>query len=670
MEEHRKRWYKQGLGPRIDALDVALKALRAGEAAAGKNIRMIAESLRASSHSYGFDEVCKRAGSIGEALPAELPDRTRELIAVLRHELAEDPSLPATILLVGEQSSFMVALSRELEALGKEIVRAATATQAQQLLLERDIVFIVLDLFLPDQDGLNLLEILRSTPLTAVTPIVAIAARASVEIIGRHLVSDVDGCFEKPADPRKVAEFIHARLQGAQAITRSARRDVLTGLLNHAAFCESFEHVMRFSETTKEPVALVLLEMDGFQALEREQGTSACERALQCVGQVLSGSFRATDIVARWSPAQFAILFPGEDQFGGMCATEKALQNLRRQHSTMADGKILYVTLSAGLTVLASRVTIEQAMEEADRCLYTAKSSGGNRVIPREASAKRRRESVMVFARGDSSNMFKQLLENNGFDVMLAEQDENAALATLGHNPCRLMLIEEGSWGLASFDLLRRIRENPRFNRIPVVMLASSEEHAARALDLGANDYMLKPFSPFAFIIRMRYLLTRSMGSTQRPHTLLLMDSDVAALITAGTTLHKKGGFRVLFARSGLEGLGRLQREAVDGILLDPRLPDLNGADLLRRVRELIVPKKTPLVLTVPASETAAAAQLGGKDIRGIIAKPHNLQTLTKELIRLLNIKMQPRPPTADDERHLNNEIQRILQPRLPAPTA
>ncbi|MCX6996771.1 MAG: response regulator [Kiritimatiellaeota bacterium] len=586
MEEHRQRWYKRGLGPRVDALEVALRALLLRETAAEKNIRMIAESLRAASRSYGFAGVFEAARNVEEAPSADLPDRTRDLIKVLRHELADEPLLASTILLVGEQNTFMEALSRELESQGKETIFATTSAQAQQLLLERDMVFIVLDLFLPDQDGRYLLEILRSKPLTAAIPVIAIAAKVNAEIIGRQLVPEVDGCFAKPADPRKVAEFITSRLRRAHEVTRSARRDILTGLLNRAAFCEAFEHIMRFNETSKEPITLALLEVDGFHTLAQEHGAAVGELALQRVGQVLSASFRATDIVARWSPAQFAILFPGEDQFGGVRAIEKAMQALRRQHPATVGGQIFQVTMSAGLAVLARRATVEQAIEEADRFLYTAKSSGGNRVITTETTVERRLESVLVFAREDISNVLKQLLGNNGFDVMLANKTPEAVLGALTQSRCRLVLLEEENGGLSGFDLLRRIRENPRFNRIPVVMLVANEEHAARALGLGANDYLLKPFTPFAFISRMRYLLTRGMGSGERPRTLLLMDPDTAALIIVGTTLHKKAGFRVLLARHGLEGLGRLQREAEDGILLEPRLPEVQAPNLLHHLCE------------------------------------------------------------------------------------
>jgi hypothetical protein len=104
MDNNRKSWYSRGLGPRVDALEVALKALLQQDAMAGKNIRMIAEALRISSPAYGFFEVFEAARMVEEASAADLADRTRGLIKVMRHELADETHLLPALLLVGAGS--------------------------------------------------------------------------------------------------------------------------------------------------------------------------------------------------------------------------------------------------------------------------------------------------------------------------------------------------------------------------------------------------------------------------------------------------------------------------------------------------------------------------------------------------------------------------------------
>jgi DNA-binding response OmpR family regulator len=56
------------------------------------------------------------------------------------------------------------------------------------------------------------------------------------------------------------------------------------------------------------------------------------------------------------------------------------------------------------------------------------------------------------------------------------------------------------------FDLIKKIRQHPTWNQVPVVMLTakSQEHHIVRALDEGANDYLVKPFRPGELMARIR----------------------------------------------------------------------------------------------------------------------------------------------------------------------
>jgi len=75
-----------------------------------------------------------------------------------------------------------------------------------------------------------------------------------------------------------------------------------------------------------------------------------------------------------------------------------------------------------------------------------------------------------------------------------------------------IVILDLGLPDMSGFEVLRQIRES---SRVPVLMLTLSgeEDHTARALELGANDYMVKPFSHVVLQKRMKALLTTSEGS-------------------------------------------------------------------------------------------------------------------------------------------------------------
>lgn len=664
MDLQNQRSYRQGLGPRVDALEVAAQAL-ASDAGAEKIIRVIAESLRTSSATYGFSAIGQAAQRVETAARPLLPDLTRALIAVLRQELAGQPDAGAAVLLIGDHAPFMDALRRELETRGLEVLPAGSAAAAQQVLASREVAFLVLDVMLPDQDGRYLLEQLRSKPLTAAIPVVVIAPKAGIDELDRQLVLDDDGYFGKADDPHEVAEFIEARLRHAREGARDPHRDRLTGLLNRAAFCEVYDQALELSARSGVPVSFALLEVDRLADLEAEQGKAAIELALQRVGLVLASSCRATDRVARWSALQFTVLFPGQDQRGGERAIEKALLLLRRRLPALPDGRTLDLTLSAGVTLLAGQTPVEKAVEQADHFLYLAKAHGGNRVVGAGTSMPQRKDAVLIAAREDIAAVFQKILEINGFEVARTRPGSGAAAALLPQGHFRLIILEDGDDG---FELLRQLRDNPLCHRVPIVMLASDEASAARALDLGANDYMLKPLSPFVFIMRVRHLLTRGVPAARLQQHLLLVDADTTALIVAGTVLHKSGGFRIRFARTAADALRRAAEAAPDVVCAAFALPDMSGADLLQRLQAMLGASRTAFVFTALAGDVDDAARLGRPLIRGVLTKPFDLQHLTGELSRLLQLKVRSVPPSAEDDAAFNSELQRLLS--TPAPPA
>jgi DNA-binding response OmpR family regulator len=69
--------------------------------------------------------------------------------------------------------------------------------------------------------------------------------------------------------------------------------------------------------------------------------------------------------------------------------------------------------------------------------------------------------------------------------------------------------------GMDGFEILERIRAIPRLADVPIIMLTGlgSEADVVRGLELGANDYMLKPFSPAELLARVRRLEEESLGA-------------------------------------------------------------------------------------------------------------------------------------------------------------
>jgi DNA-binding response OmpR family regulator len=103
--------------------------------------------------------------------------------------------------------------------------------------------------------------------------------------------------------------------------------------------------------------------------------------------------------------------------------------------------------------------------------------------------------------------LLEHLLSRRGFDVRIALDGRQATdfMDTLPSPPA-LVLLDVMLPYLDGFELIRRIREHATWNQVPIIMLtAKSQEHnIVRALDHGANDYVVKPFRPGELLARIR----------------------------------------------------------------------------------------------------------------------------------------------------------------------
>jgi DNA-binding response OmpR family regulator len=99
-------------------------------------------------------------------------------------------------------------------------------------------------------------------------------------------------------------------------------------------------------------------------------------------------------------------------------------------------------------------------------------------------------------------------LERDGFTVVRAERGEDA-LGELERRPIRVVVLDIGLPDMDGFDVCRRIRSN---SRVPILMLTARDEEPDRVsgLELGADDYLTKPFSPRELLARVKAVLRRA----------------------------------------------------------------------------------------------------------------------------------------------------------------
>lgn len=156
--------------------------------------------------------------------------------------------------------------------------------------------------------------------------------------------------------------------------------DEYTGLPNRRAFMRRLQDEIGRAQRYGSPLALALLDLDEFKAINDAYGHAAGDEVLRTYAAHVLSILRHHDLVARYGGEEFAVLLPNTSLDGAVAALSK-VRSRAQTISCNFDGKALRVpTFSAGLTLYTPGDVHTTLVDRADRALYRAKRLGRNRV--------------------------------------------------------------------------------------------------------------------------------------------------------------------------------------------------------------------------------------------------------------------------------------------------
>ncbi|EYC52112.1 diguanylate cyclase [Hylemonella gracilis str. Niagara R] len=167
------------------------------------------------------------------------------------------------------------------------------------------------------------------------------------------------------------------REEAEQQLHRLAITDPLTGLLNRNGWAAQTGHVLRRAQRHKQPLSLLLLDLDHFKQINDVHGHETGDEVLRRFARVLQQCLRTGDVCARVGGEEMCVLLFNADTAAARAFDERVRARLA-QHAAMP----LPVGFSAGHTLCRDdETTLEQAMARADAALYRAKGAGRGQMV-------------------------------------------------------------------------------------------------------------------------------------------------------------------------------------------------------------------------------------------------------------------------------------------------
>ena len=176
---------------------------------------------------------------------------------------------------------------------------------------------------------------------------------------------------------RSDSQRLHDELNKVRLLSLT---DEFTGLPNRRAFMRRLRDEIGRAQRYGLPLALALIDLDEFKAINDLYGHAAGDEVLRCYATNVLSILRHHDMVARYGGEEFAVLLPNTVESGAVSAIYKVKKRAQQIHCEL-NGKTLAVpTFSTGVTMYVPGETHISLIDRADRALYRAKHLGRNRI--------------------------------------------------------------------------------------------------------------------------------------------------------------------------------------------------------------------------------------------------------------------------------------------------
>ena len=290
-------------------------------------------------------------------------------------------------------------------------------------------------------------------------------------------------------------------------------RDVLTGVYNRRYFEEKVKNMSLNA-------GVAVIDLDDFKLFNDTYGHDGGDLVLTTVVNVIRHYIRRTDILVRYGGDEFLLILPGIEK---EVFSQKLRMIQEKIHATHIPGfnrRKLSVSIGG---VMFTHGRLEEAITKADRLMYMAKGHK-NIVVTRweqkqntDKMEKRNLPQLLVV---DDSEMNREILkEILGKEYQILEAcDGEEALKMLEQygTEISLVLLDIIMPKMDGFEVLAYMNRDKWIEDIPVIMISSegSESYIRRAYELGASDYISRPFD--AKVVYQRVINMIKLYAKQR----------------------------------------------------------------------------------------------------------------------------------------------------------
>ena len=302
---------------------------------------VLVETLRA------VDRLRAIAAGVDAVFPAE---QVEQKLPPYARTFARIGPPPSVVLLVESDRSLAVRIAAPLEEAGIKVVHCQPGQTVMETLERESPDLLLLNTVLADTDTLTLARVLRQDSRFQLLPIVFLGGQEPPERIAA-LRAGADDFLTVTASPELLVQTVIARAVRGRRLRELVHRDGTTGLLNHPTLIAELEYAVDYSRRHGEPLAFVLLELDGFRRISERLGPRVADEVLVHTAAIFRSNVRASDVIGRYRDEAFGMLLRGSSAAGAAVLADKLGRLLGEQPARTSGGEAVPLRVLVGTAV-------------------------------------------------------------------------------------------------------------------------------------------------------------------------------------------------------------------------------------------------------------------------------------------------------------------------------
>lgn len=290
------------------------------------------------------------------------------------------PPQPYRVLIVDDSISLANYYAIVLEQAGMAVKAISNPMVVIGALQEFAPDLILMDVYMPECNGIELARVVRQFEAFVSIPIVYLSAESDMDKQLTAMSMGGDDFLTKPIKPEHLISSVSSRIQRSRLLRSFMVRDSLTGLFNHTTINDHMVREIARAKREKTPLAYAMIDIDHFKRVNDTYGHMVGDHVIKSLSRLLKQRLRDTDVVGRYGGEEFAVIMSNTDAQ----AAQKVINEIREAFSCLqhlADGIEFSASFSCGIADVALFSTAITLGEAADKALYEAKSAGRNCVM-------------------------------------------------------------------------------------------------------------------------------------------------------------------------------------------------------------------------------------------------------------------------------------------------